>query len=122
MTLLDLIARSPHLFNTAQDWYKGERFANTRNAPPKSGMMPTAFLPCPDAKEATLAGHGLPFAVNLVQLYTEHPGHWIWKKWLWCADTDSQGQRVFVGATDRGMEIHRHLHLTPRFGCAVWEE
>lgn len=63
-----------------------------------------------------------PSAIEYALLYTQFPDLPIWRKYLWTRDTDTKGQRVYVGGvTDTtGFQIHRHLHLTDQWGIAQW--
>jgi hypothetical protein len=65
----------------------------------------------------------MPSAVELVALYVLDREAEVWRDYLWTSTLDSQGQRVYVGGTanGRGFEIHRHLHLTERWGVPTWE-
>lgn len=114
MTLREIRAAYPHLFYP-QDWFDGEAFMDVPlplDAPtdPQPGIW--TIVPTP--------GMALPLAVELAALYVAHPTADLWRRYLWCADKDSQGQRVYVGDNGKGLEIHRHIHLTERFGIPVW--
>lgn len=116
MTILDLISAHPMLFRTDQTWYHGEAFT-TLDLPPLA-RMPRKII----ARKAVSPDDAdeLTDAVLLLELYTRYPNDAIWNRYLWCADVDSHGQRIFIGKNNGVMEIHRHLHITPRFGVPIW--
>ena len=115
MTLRDLLAAHPSRF-LRQTWYAREAFLDF-DAPPAIVLPKFHEAASPDGLE-------LPRATLLAHLYLTYPKAAIWGKWLWCKDTDHLGQRIFVGGASatngRLFEIHRHLHITPRFGVATW--
>lgn len=115
MNILSLRAAAPHLFHPTQDWFLGEAFM-TRECPlplPSTPPLSVLLVPLWDI---------LPPAVTLVALYVQHPGDAVWQDYLWTRDTDAYGQRVYVGGTanGRGLEIHRHLEITSRWGVPTW--
>jgi hypothetical protein len=111
MTLHDLIAQFPHRFYP-QAWYNGHAFMST-----PSTLTSTAIpaLKCVDRGAMPEIS-----AVDLAQLYINTPDHPIWEHYLWCSDVDDVGQRIYVGTNGHGFEIHRHLHLTSRWGTPSW--
>jgi hypothetical protein len=117
MTLLELLATFRGLFY-AQHWYANEAFLRTlpNEARPQS---PTRVY---RRGKVPASSRGLPLAVDLANAYVRDPANSIWDGFLWCRDIDSLGQRVFVGgvAQGRGMQIHRHLHLTSDWGTPLW--
>lgn len=118
MTLRALRVLHPELFHPTQDWFEGEAFMDAplpldaHRSPPTSAPFVSPSLLTPAIT--------LPTALELALLYVEEPTHPIWRRYLWTDDTDRQGQRVYVGDNGRGLEIHRHLHLTDRWGVPVW--
>lgn len=117
MNIVQMVEANPSLFY-AQSWYANEQFARAaasdgRICPPKSvkrlGKMPKGTI-------------YLVRAADLVALYVDHPNHPAFLDYLWTSDLDSFGQRIYVGGTrsGRGLEIHRHLHISPRFGQPSW--
>jgi hypothetical protein len=119
-TIRRLLAAFPALFYR-QSWYENELFidetlpATTHGQPPHLARS-LPYLPHTPAAE-------LVPAVELVWLYVRYPGAQIWNGYLWTASTDHAGQRVYVGGMQNGngFEIHRHLHLTERWGIPTWE-
>jgi hypothetical protein len=120
MTLLDIIEANPDLFRTDQTWYAEEDFVS---APMPRGTFrePPRFTLFDGEKPREQYANRLPLAVTLAHLYVQHPEAEIWTRYLWTGDTDAEGQRVFMGVNEGKMEIHRHLHLTDRFGCPAWQ-
>jgi len=110
MTLRELIARFPDRFY-AQTWYGGEAFLDRE---------PRPWLGWPDWVDPFLPeAHPAYTAADLAGLWLEDPTRRLWIYYLWTSDLDAQGQRIYVGQNGRGFEIHRHLHLSERWGCPV---
>lgn len=110
MTLRELRAAHPHLFHPTQDWFAGEAFLD---APARDVRWPVRVRGAADALP-------LANAATLAALYVQRPGDALWSRYLWTTDRDGQGQQVYLGANGRGLEIHRHLHLTARWGVPCW--
>ena len=111
VTLRELRALYPDLFYK-QDWFEGEPFMDVRVDEPSE--MPAAHIP------ANMSGTILPSAVALTWAYVLNPAARLWDHWFWCADTDRDGQQIFVGKRAGLWEIHRHLRVTDRWGVALW--
>lgn len=109
MTLRDLIAAHPDRFYP-QTWYADEQFLDLT---PRAIGWPSDVL-------ATGTIDPQATAADLAALYLEHPDCPLWSRYLWTCDHDRHGQRVYVGDNGRGLEIHRHIHLTSRFGVPQW--
>ena len=75
----------------------------------------------PDSLGIPIALELLVPAVVLVQLYVDNPDAKIWQRYLWTSDVDSLGQRIYVGCSGFGLEIHRHLAITERWGVPCWD-
>lgn len=116
MTLRDLLVAYPRSFYP-QTWYLAEPFLDT----PAEMIRQT---PIGFYRRSALLVAGevarLPLAVELAEYYLREPGDRIWRQYLWCRDTDREGHRVYLGVNGAGLEIHRHLHLTGRWGVACW--
>ena len=121
MTLRELIRNKPDAFYV-QNWYAEEPFMDRDHdipdiGPPDElthrGIPPEMIIW--DLEE-------LPPAVVLAALYVEEPDHPIWLSRIWTGDFDREGQRVYVSENGHGLEIHRHLHLSDRFGIPSWPE
>jgi hypothetical protein len=97
-----------------QTWFEGEAFMLREPAP--LILPPRDFVA---TQNATLAKF-LPYTATLAQLWLDFPELDLWTKCVWTADTDSKGQQVYVCVNDGKFEIHRHLHLTDRWGVARW--
>ena len=115
MKLADILRAHPDRFYS-QTWYEGEPFLNGRaeriELPDRVAPHAFGFM-WPD---------DLPNAATLALLYVRFPDDPIWRRYLWTSDTDSHGQRVYVGENGHGLEIHRHLDLTERWGYPQWYE
>ncbi len=118
MTLVELLATYRGLFYAGQSWYANEAFLRTlpNEREPRTPTRISHLGKVPRTSK------GLPLAVDLANAYVRDPMNDIWDGYLWCRDRDSQGQRVFVGglANGHGFELHRHLHITDRFGVPSW--
>ena len=112
MTLRDLMAAHPSAFYP-QTWYMDETFLDT-DVPPLA-MFHTA-VPYPTEPQHRM----LPHAAQVVAQMLAAPAHAFWHSYCWCRDLDILGQRIYVGQNGRGIEIHRHLHLTRRWVALVW--
>jgi hypothetical protein len=117
-SIIEMRDSSPGLF-APQDWYLNESFAHL-TLPPIIGL-PTHLIRCPHAVPEGAVDE-LTDAVLLVGLFLRYPDEPIFRGYLWCADTDALGQRVYIGGTanGRGLELHRHLHLTERWSVPLW--
>ncbi len=117
LTLIELLAKHRGLFYS-QSWYKDEAFLRTlpNERDPRTPTRVTHLGKVPPASK------NLPLAVDLANAYVRDPMAEIWDGYLWCRDKDRHGQRVFVGglANGHGFEIHRHIHITERFGVPSW--
>ena len=110
MTLRELIAAHPAMFYR-QSWFEGEAFVERE----------ATDLPMPSGVATSDSGLlAVASAATLAALYVRDPSHPCWKRYLWTTDLDRYGQRVYVGDNGLGFEIHRHIHLTERFGVPVW--
>lgn len=121
MTFRELIAAHPDRFYS-QTWYEDEAFMGWPCSYP---IRLPKFFSNPDISGLSLAELAtFPRACMLAELFLKYPQSPIWMHYLWCADTDHLGQRVYVGGAtlENGnrFEIHRHLHLTGRWGVCVW--
>ena len=113
MNLRELRARNSGRFHPNQDWFNGEAFMEAEaTCPEMFTEVTTSFRPTKPSI--------LPKAVDLAWLYLHHSHDPIWSRYLWTADVDRYGQRVYVGDNGKGLEIHRHLHITERWACPVW--
>ena len=110
MTLREMIAAHPDKFYP-QTWYEGEAFMDVEA---RDIGWPHRVV------QGNPKRRGEYTAADLAHLWvTGSRTHPLWDSYLWTSDTDSQGQRVYVGQNGKGLEIHRHLHLTDRWGVPV---
>ena len=109
MKLADVLVEYRELFYR-QDWYEGHAFLTVDHTdwPTVTRVSRFGSVPVPDATDL------LP-AVALVAQMLNAPLSPLWRWYLWTSDLDDEGQRVYVGQNGRGIEIHRHIHLTTRF-------
>lgn len=106
MTLAEMIAAHPDRFYR-QDWYEGHAFMQQE---PRPGHVPLVVSARPAPGEVVQYS-----AADLGAVWLDDPGRVMWEYYLWTCDTDDEGQRIYVGQNGKGLEIHRHLHLTDRW-------
>ncbi len=118
MTLVELLATYRGLFYSQQSWYRDEAFMRTLPNE-REPRTPTHVV---KAGKVPRTSKGLPLAVDLANAYVRDPMAEIWDGYLWCRDKDRIGQRIFVGglAEGKGFQLHRHLHITERWGTPSW--
>ena len=121
MTLRDIIAQHPALFYP-QEWYVDEAFMDEPLPDEFPNRLPGGMsyigMP-PEVIHLQLEDSTVPASV-LAFLYVMYPDDPIWRYYLWTSDLDQQGQRVYVGSNGKGLEIHRHLHITDRWAVPTW--
>lgn len=126
----DPAVQEPCLYN--QDWYLAEDFV--RRVPEcRWYLLRREVLEQSRAAqpEALLSGGSLRFppAVLCVEAFFAaflSYGDYLWDHdFVWCADTDHNGDRIYVGKyhdvdgiNKNGFSIHRHLSLRPCYGAA----
>ena len=118
MTLRELRAAHYDRFHR-QDWFDEEPFTDVDVAPPTFKLV---GIRNPGETPRPSQGH-LVHAVELAALFLAEPDHWLWAKYLWTADLDRKGQRVYVGGVCREnghrFEVHRHLHLSDQWATPI---
>lgn len=112
MTLREMIAAHPEKFYAGQTWFEDEAFMDVE--PTRVNMVGCGFT-VPGPPRADLPSEPLHSAADMALHWLKYPEDQIWAKYLWASDTDSLGQRVFVGQNGSGLEIHRHLRVTDRW-------
>lgn len=117
-TLRTLRRDHPDLFHPNQDWFEGEAFMDVPL--PTSGRWRLVGVVTLSPSAPPMDPAKLPLAVELADQYLIDPRSPLWHRYIWCRDTDAQGQRIYVGSNGKGLEIHRHLHLTSRWGVPLW--
>lgn len=122
MNLLELRTKYPDRFYP-QDWYLTEAFAHVDFTQTVPLMPPRSIIGVSRGREPATGKH-LTTAVILAHHFLADPTNSIWGFYLWCADTDHRGQRVYVGGVceENGyrFEIHRHLRLSERWAIPSW--
>ena len=113
MTLREIRTKWPECFY-GQSWFGGEEFLNAHADP--AVRLPTEITPRPSVSPLDR----LVNTATLAWLYVSNPESPIWLRYIWTSDADHHGQRVFVGDNGLGLEIHRHLAITNRWGIARW--
>ena len=117
----------PCLYN--QDWYLKEDFIDlTLNAQwylIKKEVYEDSRAVMPD--DLTQRGLNFPLAIlcgyTFFAYYYAHNEFLWWHDFVWCCDTDHNGDRIYVGkyhdidgVNKNGFSIHRHLALRPCYG------
>lgn len=116
MTLREMRETYPGLFYE-QDWFDGHAFMNED--------LPTyLWVSKPEIRHRWWRKpRGLAWrAVDIASIWVREGGvsdHPMWGRYLWTSSHDDLGQRIYVGQNGKGLEIHRHLHLTDRWGVPV---
>ena len=125
---IDPAVSEPCFYN--QDWYLAEAFMDR----PLDGAW---HLIRKDVMESSRAvqpadllktGCSFPPAVLCAWVffawYFARNQYLWWHDFVWCSDTDHNGDRVYVGkyhdidgVNKNGFSIHRHLALRPCYGC-----
>ena len=120
--------KEPCLYN--QDWYLAEDFVNDtlekRWYLVKKDVIEESRAVLP----AELLGKNIffPSAILCVYVffayYYAHNEYLWWHDFVWCCDTDHNGDRIYVGkyhdvdgVNKNGFSIHRHLALRKCYAC-----
>lgn len=121
---LDPSEGEPCFYN--QDWYVNEPFANKGEtstrwhlisrdlAEPYRGILPVSEVPLPSALLLTYIFFITAFSIDEILF----PNIFVWS-----SDTDSNGDRIYVGRyydpkgiAKNGFSVHRHLSITKIYG------
>lgn len=117
----------PCLYN--QDWYMKENFMDfaldNRWYLIKKDVLENSRAVMPG--DLTLQGLNFPTAIlcgyTFFAFYYAHDEYLWWHDFVWCSDTDHNGDRIYVGkyhdidgVNKNGFSIHRHLALRPCYG------
>lgn len=117
----------PCLYN--QDWYLKEDFIdknlNTQWYLIKKDVLEESRAVMPD--DLTQRGFNFPSAIlcsyTFFSYYYARNEYLWWHDFVWCCDTDHNGDRIYVGkyhdidgVNKNGFSIHRHLALRPCYG------
>ena len=112
-----------------QDWYDKESFVET---PMKTGWFMVRKSVYEESRalppEDLMKQYSFPSAIRCAYAFFvswKARGMKLWyHDFVWCSDTDHNGDRVYVGKyhdvdgiNKNGFSIHRHLALRPCYGC-----
>ncbi|MBS1736250.1 MAG: hypothetical protein JSS98_06520 [Bacteroidetes bacterium] len=120
--------KEPCFYN--QDWYVKEDFIKKGFENYHWVLIRKELIDESRAKEVnTETGlNSLPSALICAYTffaYYYHSNEYLWKNdFVWCSDTDANGDRIYVGRyldpagiAKNGFSIHRHLRLRNNYGC-----
>ncbi len=118
----------PCLYN--QDWYMKEDFMNLTLEDRWYLIKKEVFEESRAVMPGDLTQQGLNFPLAILCGYTFFAYYYArneylwWHDFVWCCDTDHNGDRIYVGkyhdidgVNKNGFSIHRHLALRPCYGC-----
>ena len=117
----------PCLYN--QDWYMKEDFMNLNLEDRWYLIKKVVFEESRAVMPGDLTKQGLNFPPAILCGYTFFAYYYArneylwWHDFVWCCDTDHNGDRIYVGKyhdidglNKNGFSIHRHLALRPCYG------
>jgi len=117
----------PCLYN--QDWYMKEDFMDLTLEDKWYLIKRDVYEESRAVMPADLTQQGLKFPPAILCGYTFFAYYFAYKEYLWwhdfvwCSDTDHNGDRIYVGkyhdidgVNKNGFSIHRHLALRPCYG------
>lgn len=117
----------PCLYN--QDWYMKEDFMDLKLADRWYLIKKEVFEDTRAVMPGDLTKQGLNFPPAILCGYTFFAYYYArneylwWHDFVWCCDTDHNGDRIYVGkyhdidgVNKNGFSIHRHLALRPCYG------
>jgi len=120
MNLIELRWEFQSLFYS-QDWFWGEAFMERESVGTIVSPTGIAYVGMPpETLGVPIALEQFVPAVDLAMAYVADPKNDIWNNYFWTSDFDNQGQRVYLGNNGQGLELHRYLHITERFGLPLW--
>jgi hypothetical protein len=123
---MDPAAKAPCFYN--QDWYTREDFFNECRIELKWYLLRKELIP--ESRGKGITGDtpaNLPTALVCSFAFFSwyfHTGEYLWEKdFVWCADMDANGDRIYVGRyfdpagiAKNGFSIHRHLRIREHYG------
>lgn len=121
ISLLEVVEYAPQMFY-GQPWWPGQAFAKQ----PHGGIltMPGHVIQDSLGSFPPEDAGFLPWASALALLYVAHPNSAGWGHFMWCADKDDHGNRVYVGGVGfsgiDSFQVHRALDYQKLCGVAVW--
>lgn len=117
----------PCLYN--QDWYMKEDFMDLPLEDRWYLIKKEVFEESRAVMPGDLTQLGLNFPPAILCCYTFFAYYYVhneylwWHDFVWCSDTDHNGDRIYVGkyhdidgVNKNGFSIHRHLALRPCYG------
>lgn len=130
---IDPDVAEPCFYN--QDWYLKEDFLDisleTRWYLVKKDVIEESRAVSPDE----LISHNVNFPPAILCAYTFFAYYYArneylwWHDFVWCSDTDHNGDRIYVGkyhdidgVNKNGFSVHRHLGLRPCYGSVNYIE
>lgn len=132
-TLRDIFGVDPSVSEPCfynQDWYLKEQFANTCSLETKWFLVRREVYEASRGRNPEVLRDDCIFPSALLCAYAFFStwfilGECLWKNdFLWCADHDSNGDRIYVGRyfdpsgiSKNGFSIHRHLSIRSNYGC-----
>lgn len=112
-----------------QDWYLNEQFAKKCTVELKWQLFSKEVIGGSKGKsEGYVSQQKLPTALTCAYIFFAYyflNKEVLWQKnFIWCSDKDANGDRIYVGRyidplgiAKNGFSIHRHLSITPVYGC-----
>lgn len=132
LSLISNFGRDPSIAEPCfynQDWYVNENFAKTCTISLKWCMISKNVIDESKGRQDDyITRKNLPTALESAYTFFAYyllNNKIIWpKNFIWCSDTDTNGDRIYVGRyydplgiAKNGFSIHRHLRITPIYGC-----
>jgi len=118
----------PCLYN--QDWYLAEDFVRTTLEKRWYLIRKDVLIDSRAIMPAELMDRNISFPQAILCTYTffayyfSYGKHLWYHDFVWCSDTDHNGDRIYVGkyhdvdgVNKNGFSIHRHLALRPCYGA-----
>jgi hypothetical protein len=117
VTLRSLRAAHPALF-APEPWGDDAAFLDAPLEAPLP-RLPAMVITLPQLPDDSWL---LQSAVQLAELYVRTPTAAVWSRFLWTADVDRAGRRVYVGGVtpETGWQLQWHAPLTRQWGFPSW--
>ncbi len=122
---IDPAIKEPCFYN--QDWYVREQFVHEPLLEYRWYLLRKTLIDETRGKGIESDNENLPSALVCAYaffVYCYHANKYLWESdFVWCNDTDANGDRVYVGRyidpqgiAKNGFSIHRHLRLSKMYG------